>query len=131
MRCIWTLTDSFSLPLFVFLSHTHTHNTRRFFTHMLWRLPALWECLPSYLANDRRPPAPPEQPHCARSLSHWSQFSVCGQSHIAHIVAASSPIRWGTGVCSGSFSGRGSHHMLRSYRSLWKQAPHLLVPVRN
>ena len=81
-----------------------------------------------HTAHDRRPPAPPEQTHCARSLSHWSQFPVCGQSHIAHIVGASSPIRRGGGVCSW---WGGEHHMWRSYHSLWKQAPHLVVPVRN
>ncbi len=139
---IWLL-----IPIFLFLTHTHTHthtnntNTQWILhTHALETASSVEKPFvlspAQHTAHDRRPPAPPEQTHCARSLSHWSQFSACGQSHIAHIVAASSPIRLGGEVCSGGgygrrFGGEGVHHMRRSYHSLRKQARHLLVPVKT
>ena len=78
------------------LSPTPKHTDVFFFAHMLWRLPARRECLPFYLRRRTRRmtddhPRHLSRAHCARSLSRRSQFSVCGRSHIPHIVVASSP----------------------------------------
>ena len=91
--------------IFLFHTHTHTH-THTLETASSVGMPPILSPA-RHTAHDRRPPAPPERRHCARSLSRWSQFSACGQSHIAHIVAAPSPSWRGGGVCSLQTVGSG------------------------
>lgn len=68
-RRIWPLRD-FYFPL----SHTQTHagsfGDCQLFGNSVQSI--------SRAARGARQ-APPEPSHCARSLSHWFQFSVCGQ----------------------------------------------------
>lgn len=127
--------DWLVLPFFYFsLSHTQTHRDfSHTHTHMLWRLPALWECLPVYLPSSTQRMTDDHLRHLSRPIVHapyrtGPSSQRVDSPHIAHIVAASSPFRMGSGVCS---MGEWLHHMQRSYRSPWKQAPHLPVPVRN
>lgn len=74
-------------------------------------------------------------PLCALLIALVPVLGVRTVPYCSHCCClfAHSAGRWGFATWGFSWRWRegGLHHLRRSYRSLWKQAPHLLVPVRN
>lgn len=142
-RHIWTLTGSFSLPVSTPHTHTKKTHTEGFFTHTCcgdcqlcgnafhsisctahsaWQTTtcATWaDPLCALLITLVPVPGVRTVPYCSHCCCLFTRL-------LGAVWGLQLRFRWEMAAGEG-----GGHHMQSSYRSLRKQAPHLLVPVRN
>lgn len=122
------------------LAPTQAHS-EVFFTHMLWRLPALWEGLPFYLQLSTQRMTDDHLRHLSGAIVHAPYRTGPSSRHVDSsilliLLLPPHPFCGAAGFFLFSFfsgwemggGGRGVHHMRCSYHSLWKQTHHLLVP---